>query len=216
MPKQVPPTPQTFSKFERTILKIGFLPISRTEVADAIRRNNLKAPRKREGREAGFKYYANGFVVYVWTTWLPEEGRARDEDAGWVLIVEKGVIRYSSRPFHRTKNFLRNLLLHARLTQLRVSLRPKCPECGLFMDIVHGKARKSCYWSCRWIGLHADGRPHTLDWDTPLPPIAQKHAKARRRPRAKRRIRLKKEGKSSRPAMDTRKRWSRAQAVSSL
>jgi hypothetical protein len=88
---------------------LGFRSITRLEVAKDIIRFGAKPPSPREGRESGFIFTANGLTVKVWTTWLQKEDRPREKDSGWVLITDGEEILYSSRPFHRTKNFLLNL-----------------------------------------------------------------------------------------------------------
>lgn len=185
----------------------GFRSISNIEFRNTMERSGLKAPRPYPGREAGFIFCANGYVVYVWTTWLRAEARARDIDAGWVLITENGKRLYVARPKSRTRNFLLNLFRAAWLARFRATNRPLCPECKEPMDIASGQAMKARYWRCSRYASHSDHKYRALDWDYGLPPRAKMLVQSERRLRAKYRAERKKTGKENFVAMQTRIPW---------
>jgi hypothetical protein len=199
VPKKVLPSEEDFAWIEWELRKLGFRPITRTEVGKAIVRQGLHPPRKRHGREAGFTFSANGLTVKVWTTWLREESRAREEDSAWVLIADgSDTVPYFSHPVHRTKNFARNLLRQAWIAHWRVLHRPLCPVCHEYMDIVSGKALKSRYYRCNRVATHPDGKVVTASWDLGLPKRAKQFVVAIRKKRSR--------NKGARAVL-TRKTW---------
>lgn len=209
MPKKVLPDPVDYAWFLTQLMNRGFRPVSVTEFRKDFKRLKLKAPRPRPGREDGFLFFADGLTVRVWTTWLESESKVRDVDAGWVLICEGDKPLYFSRPIHRTKNFLVNLLRQAWLARWRVTHRPLCLKCHKFMDIVMGRGMKSRYWRCDRRKEHKDGKPYSLDWDYGMPSKAKRYVSTLRGNRAKRRSKLKKEGKPVFTAIKKRKPWQR-------
>src|SRR5690606_30622255 len=107
MPKKVLPTISQGNYLGKELMRLGFRPISLKDWKFARDAQGLKVPRKREGYERGYLYYANGYRVYVWTTFDVHTGCAFDSDAGWVLIVGEDNKRlYSSPRLHRTKYFI--------------------------------------------------------------------------------------------------------------
>jgi hypothetical protein len=86
VPTQILPTEADFDAFKEAMLKEEFRLISNNEFRNNYLRLGLQAPRKRNGREAGFVFNANNLTVFVWTTFVVAEGEARPEDSGWVLI----------------------------------------------------------------------------------------------------------------------------------
>ena len=166
MPKQNLPDQMSFEAFRRSLLSRGFRQISRPEFASDFKRLGLVAPSPREGREAGFFFYAHGLKVIVWTTFLEAEGRARKNDSGWVLITQGDKAKYFARKLHRTGNFFYRLLLAACIARQRVLNRPQCPLCNAYANITMGKALKSRYWSCR---SPAHQEYVSLPWDYGLP-----------------------------------------------
>lgn len=207
MPKKVLPGVADFAWLEEQLKNLGFRQISRIEFRNDFARLGLKAPRPRLGREAGFMFYASGLTVRVWTTWLRSEGRAREVDAGWVLICRGDAALYFAHPLHRTKDFLLNLFRHAWVAQWRVMHRPLCAECRQFMDIVAGRGMKSRYWRCDQVRFHATGKPTRLGWDAGLPPKAKRYVRALRKRRAAYRQRREAEGKPTGVALMTRRQW---------
>lgn len=149
----------------------------------------------------------------MWTTWLEKERSAREEDAGWVLIAEGDKVLYFSRPIHRTKNFLRNLSMQARIACWKVRHRPLCPECQNFMDIVQGRAMKQRFWRCGRRELHKGGKNRFRRWDYGLPEEAVAYLKPIRRRRKKKYAALRAAGKDPHQAMFKRKRWGKREEV---
>lgn len=207
MPKKCLPESEAFSKFEEDLKGRGFRKISNAEFLTEFQRLGLKAPRYRNGREVGYIFYANQYVVVVWTTWLEKEKVARDEDAGWVLIAEKDKVLYFSHPIHRTKNFLQNLLMQARIACWKVRHRPLCPECNNFMDIVRGRALKQRFWKCGHKELHENKTNRFRSWDYGLPEEAIQYLKTIRKKRRNYYADTRSEGKEPHQAMLKRKRW---------
>ncbi len=171
------------------------------------RRLELIAPRPRLGRELGYLFHTNEYNVLVWTTWLEKEQLARYEDAGWVIITEGDNVLYSSHPVHRTKKFLHNLLMQARIACWRIRHRQLCQECRHYMDIVRGQALKQRYWKCSRKELHASLRSRTRSWDYGLPEEALDYLRPIRKKREKRYTALRAIGKEPHQAMLNRKRW---------
>lgn len=207
MPEQVLPTVESFSRFEEELKKRGFRKISKGEFKKQYLRLGLKAPRPRHGREVGYTFHANQYTVVVWTTWIEREQSAREEDAGWVLIAKDDEVLYFSHPLHRTKNFINNLLMQARIACWKVRNRPLCPECKNFMDIVKGQALKQRFWKCSRSELHKGGKNRFRDWDYGLPEEAIKYLKPLRKRRAKYYAALRAVDKEPHKAMLKRKKW---------
>lgn len=207
MPKQHLPSPEDFEKFQEMLFERGFRKLSRQEFVSEFRRLKLRAPRPRKGRELALVLYANDYRAVVWTTWLKESQVARKKDSGWVLIAEGNRVLYFSRPIHRTKNFLKNLSMQARIAGWKVRHRLRCPECHNFMHIVRGKALKQRFWQCRLTQLHEDRRRRFKSWDYGLPEEALKYLHPIRKKRVKRYATLRAEGKEPHQAMLARKLW---------
>jgi hypothetical protein len=208
VPKQVLPTPEQFQSFREALLERKFYEKSARELCDRYSRLRLIAPRPVEGREIGFVYFENELTVVVWTTWLVGENRARDEDSGWVIILdENGDKCYTSRQFRRTQNFLPRLLMEAKIARARVRTRPKCWECGVFMKIVHGRGMKSCYWRCARRLNHKGEAAHSLSFDHGLPQEALDYLRPKRKKHRREIKKLRKAGKKPFVAMRKRKRW---------
>jgi len=172
-------------------------------------------PHPRAGRELAFVYEekpaspadkSDDLTVVVWTSYLLASGRARKKDCGWVVIESAGVGRYFI-PVHRTKNFVKHILLEAQIARCRVRTRPRCPVCGVRMEITDGKGIGARYWRCP--DKHA-----RESWDhdvfiSALPPEAKQHLLRRRRQRAAWYRKCRKAGKPIRQAVLRRRGWVR-------
>ena len=214
MPKQCLPTPEEFGIFRAELLKRNFHEVSARELYTQFPQTRLVAPRKIEGSEVGFQFRGNGMTVVIWTTWLEKSQCARTTDAGWIIILdEKMNLCYSSRPIHRTKNFLKNLFMQARIARARVARRPRCGECNHFMRMVHGKGTKAVYWRCSRILDHKGGRAHSTPFDYGLPKEALDYLSTRRKAHRKALLNLRAQGKTPFAAMRRRKLWMRQRAV---
>lgn len=199
MPKQVLPESEVAAELQKWFDRMGFVEVT----ADDLRRRFPERSRVRgarrtrrpwSGRELGYLYSANGYHALVWTT-LTGEG-PREEDAAWALILdEKGVPRYFSRPIHRTARFLERLVNHAWIAKFRVSHRPVCGECSRSMDIVRGRGLKSRYWKC--LNPAHGAKAPAADFDEGLPPRARAFLKAERKRRRKYREARAKDGKEN-------------------
>jgi hypothetical protein len=199
------PDAKSFASFEKALLRRGFRRLSEAEFRSDFIRLRLQAPSPREGREVGFSFAANGLEVVVWTTFLARAGRAREEDAGWVLIKDGDDVRYFSHPLHRTQNFLHNLLWTACIARWKVEHRPLCPQCGALMKIAYGKGLKARYWGCTRTTVHKN--PTFLSWDHGLPREALDFLEPRRKRRAQYHAKLRKEGKSPGAGIQRRRKW---------
>ena len=205
MPAKVLPDRERFKLFTQYMEKEGFRKLSGGEFSSSFNRLDLQAPRPRKGRETGFVFTAKGLTVHVWTTFLEREGRAREEDAGWVVITEGDRQAYYSHPIVRTEGFLRKLFRNAKIAKERVLNRPLCPACRAFMDITQGRSLKTRYWSCG--GKSRLHHIQTLPWDYGLSDESIIFLKAERKARRKYRERLEKAGKTVTPAMLIRRPW---------
>lgn len=205
MPKQVLPDVESFRHFEQLLFEREFRKIAQREVRGDMRRLRLTPPTPREGREAGFTFTANGLTVVVWTTFVEAEGKARESDAGWVLIKGGDMPLYFARPVHRTKNFFTNLFWLARIARWKVSHRPLCPECHAHMDIAFGRGLKARYWRCR-----KPAHPYSvrLSWDHGLHPDALAYLARLRKERKAYRKREREAGREPGSAQKRRKGWS--------
>ena len=184
MPEKRLPTVPEFLRFKRLLGKLGFRMIQRVEFRKTFERLGLVAPRPKPGREVGFIFYANELVICVWTTWLLSEMRAREEDAGWVVIVQKNHAVYFGGPIHRVGDFFGRLYVEAELASVRAICRPLCLEHHCFMDVIYGQGLGARYWTCPHEDAHAYGDFRTADWDYGLTKAQKVFVKERRRRRA--------------------------------
>lgn len=212
MPRQVLPDAQSFEELEQRLLSEEFRRALTSQ-------KPISIPGQPD-KEAGFifssKNQHNRLRVYVWTTFLPAKGRAREVDSGWVLISEDGDRKYVARPSPRTKNFLETLFRKAWIAKCRVVNRPRCEVCDRFMDIIRRESPsdptkyiKARYWRCPG-NCQKDGKPSCAGWDIGLPDKAKKWVHAQRKSR--RRSRLQHEQKTGRmptPAVLIRSRAQR-------
>lgn len=218
MPAQVLPTADRFEAFCRELVSLGFREIDSCGVQQLIRETT--PARSRTGHEVGFIYQPtdqkNDLEVVVWTTWLPDPGAARGEDAGWVVIRKKGQRsrEYTSRPIHRTRGFLDRLFGWATIARARVEHRPKCPYCHdryteiakrHDADLSTGRYVGSRFWECSYQYKHPGRERVTLEWDFPLSQIERKLARRLRQPRERYEKKLRAAGKPRKQAMLARK-----------
>ena len=205
MPQKVLPNASDIADFQERIAAVGYRQITQPEFANFFQALGLRAPRIRKGREIGFTFSANGLTAIVWTTFLDTEDQAREEDAGWVLILERGKIKYSSHPMMRTSGFLEKLFMQAKIARERVAKRPLCPSCYGYMDIERGNGMKSRYWICR----SAEHKEYTeqFPWDFGLCQESLRFVKLERRIRGRYYRKLKKEGRKIGQAMLSRRLW---------
>jgi hypothetical protein len=214
MPKKVLPSPEDFSFLDHELKKQGFRRISKREVGKQFRHLSLRPPRarRRSGREVGYVFDSNGLRVWVWTTWLADEGHARESDSAWVLISCDDEAVYYDTPTHRTKNFVKTLINRAWIAKWRVESRPNCDKCGRFMKVTNHRGRpKSRFWVCENTHEHSDGKRVWRSWDLDgeMPLKAQSFVDKHRRKASKYRERRRKEGKPVNVAMSKRHPWHR-------
>lgn len=208
MPKKVLPTAGEGKYLGQELIKLGFRQVTRNDWKFVRETEDLKVPRKRTGYEIGYVYFANGYLVYVWTTFDAETFEAFESDAGWVLVVGEGNKRlYSSPRLHRTKYFISRILSYAWICKWKIDHRPLCPECKKAMVLARGKHLKQRYWKCAYRKGHVNHKNVNISWDSNLPKKAQKFLDERRKKRSKYRKKRRKEGKSTDQAMLRRKTY---------
>lgn len=211
MPRQVLPTAAQGRYLDVELRKLGFRLVTRKDWKFTRDTEGLKVPRKREGYEVGYVYYANGYRVYVWTTLDAQTSKVFAQDAGWVLVVGEGNKRlYSSPRLHRTKHFISRILSYAWICKWKIDHRPVCSECKEPMRLVRGKHLKQRFWKCSNRTKHEFGESTSISWDMELPPRAQKFLDTKRKQRASYRTKRRAEGKSTDQAMLRRKRWEKS------
>lgn len=209
MPKKVLPTREDFKEIEDYLKRHGFESLE-PEKLSRERAYRLVPPRRIDGRETPFVYKDKGLEAWVWTSWLRNENRARENDPAWTIIVQSNTLRYSREPIKRTLNFKKTLMNWAWIIWRRVSGRPTCKECGFLMEISykHGVVGAR-FWKCGNIRCHASGKPARLDWDFNMPPKAKKMLEARRKAKKKYREKRRAQGKDPFAARKNRKRWTK-------
>lgn len=209
MPKQVLPTLDQFVEFTKKMIDNEFDIIRPGDVSKKIRRFNLKAPRKQEGQEIGFRSMSNGLTVIVWTTWIESLGRAAKSDTGWVSIAHATTDKrlYHDRPTHRTENFLTTLLDRALIAKWRIDNRPVCYACGHYMSITRGKGMKGRCWTCNRLELHQNRKLTSKPWDDNLPAEMKKLVEGWRERYNRYATKAGIAGKDRHQAMQRRKTW---------
>ena len=208
MPASVLPNVTDFLFIRKNLLSWSYRDKNSQEIRKMIDRLGMIFPRKRKGREAGFIYSANGHDAKVWTSFLPEEGKARDagEDYGWVLIAKGDRAVYYTVPFMRTANFVQNLCRAAWVIKWHINHIPNCRECKARMDIYQNPVTGATFYVCWRKERHENKKPKYSDWDKNLPPKAKAFVESRRKLRQNYREALKKAGKKVKPRRTTRKR----------
>lgn len=190
-----------------------FREIAIGEFRSDFERLGLKAPRKTNGREVGFRFDANGFTVIVWSTFDAKnwEFRKKGTDAGWVLIRKGDKVKYFSGRIIRRDNFLKNLCAYAWISRLRVMNIPNCEICNYRMDIVKGKGFGSRYLSCPNWQNHPEQKKFRLSWDYAINkekmPKTWNFIFKRREARAKQRKKMIALGKETDTKAKNSKRW---------
>ncbi len=206
MPKKALPTPEDFRQIENYLLRHGFESPPPEHLLKE-RGYRLVPPRRVDGRETPFVFKKNGLEAWIWTSWLRNENRARENDPAWAIIVQNDTLRYAREPIKRTAKFKERLMNWAWIIWQRVSGRPICKECGLFMDIAYGRGIGARFWKCGNIHRHTSGKVISLDWDFNMPPKAKKLLEARRRAKEKYRKERRAQGKDPFAARRKRKKW---------
>ncbi len=214
MPRQILPDEKAFTAFRKKLLTLGFRELTSEEFSKTFKRLGLEAPRPQEGRETGFIFSANELKVFIWTTYLSQEQKSRDSDAGWILIADGDRARYFTHPLRRTKNFLLKMVRHAWVARWRIIHRPLCPQCQRYMRIAYGQALKSRYWRCDNMRHHA--KPIFVAWDNGMPPKALAFLQIQRKARSRYRQTRKKAGKPNNVAMLNRKKWPKRRPENSV
>ncbi len=100
---------------------------------------NFKKKQWDEG-ELGLILKLNGFLIIAWTSWLPLQGKFRDNDSLWVLIIQDEKRVYCSpKIVRRSLKFLDRFYWYLRIQIERAKANPKCAECRWFLRIVMPK-----------------------------------------------------------------------------
>ena len=223
MPRRIELTVSDFKFLEREMLAMGYRLKSHRQLKIDFKRLDLSAPRKKKGREATFLYGNNFLQAVAHTTFDLDNQEWREEDLGWHLIKEKDRIKYFSKPLRRTKNFISNFLMRARVNRWRIDNRPICPECKRFMEIktrwtynheeFRWESTGQYFWGCLQKDNHQDNRLISVGWDDigpkkEIPKDLGKYVKEMRRRVASHRRREKLLGIKRRSMRFIRKAWS--------
>jgi hypothetical protein len=195
-------SPELFkTEIEDRLLKLGFriYPYYSSEFDQARNRLGLIPPkgRKKQGRETGFRFDANGYTLIVWPSYVKSLGRCRDNDQVHILILEGDEILYKTHEIRRTTNFVRRLLCYAWINRWKVLNRPTCPHCNGAHMHLNNKPFRQYWWSCGNVMNHPNNKWFTLGWDSGLEdkPKAMAFLDEMRLPGQKYRNKLKKDGK---------------------
>lgn len=181
MPKQYLPSRTEFeSCFADLQGNLGCRRFSDEEVVSSIDRLPKKGEggwkRGKKGLETCFVYEPkHGHVsVVIWTTYVAAEHAAREQDAGWVLLIDDRfpvAPCFYSFPIHRTKNFFKTLRKWiVAFIEIVDNWPPPCKRCGESPTIrlVRGGVMHAVMFDCpgghrlpaTWIyqGLHDASR----------------------------------------------------------
>lgn len=185
------PTIQDFQWLDKELRALGFHPITVREVREDFDRSKIEMTKPHEGgREEGYAIsHGSGYRVKVWTSFLATEQAYRMFDQGWVIIVDHSDnIIYRAQSTRRTKNFVQNLLMRARMARERVIHRPYCNGkggCGQWMHFIQLKNR-GCFWVCKNEAHHGKQRPRKgpdISLSSTVKTFANKKRKDRERDR---------------------------------
>jgi hypothetical protein len=215
MPQKANLGENEYLRLHNQLIKRNYHLIGYREFHNKYEELGLVAPRKREGREAGYRQDKNGMTAILWITYDLVHHQFRESDAAWLLICnELGNAVYFSGPIHRTQNFVRTIGSLACIGEIRLHYWPYCPDknCKARMKVATGKKNpKQKYFECDKFKSHLDKKPLFRGWDYGIPwdkyPLAYKFVLERRRRRAVWRKKLQKEGKPLNQAMKKRKKW---------
>lgn len=204
---------QKFDRFVEVLEKKGFRLIHQREKKEYQKAIDLTPPEGRPKRPGQiFLMYVGltGMRVIVWPTFSPsiQDIIPKGEAMGWVLVIDKNSKSPEYfNPVKRVGLYWNNLKNSAIACQQRVENRPRCKQCGKFMNIARRRGvLKARFWRCK---EHLSERE---SWDYGLSPEKLEIVKAKRKPRAKYRDYREKEGKSVHTAMLKRKKWKKKES----
>lgn len=131
-------TAQEYYHFFGQIRKqFGFSFITRYQFDEMLRSKTIfKKKAKEGGRELGLILFLNDCTIVVWSTFVPDLGRQRKEDAAWVLFIQDGIKKYTSPKILRTKNFFNTLWFYIQKMYEMAYSNPMCVKCRRFLRIV--------------------------------------------------------------------------------
>ena len=140
----------------------------------------FKLMKPKPGRQEGFEYFKNGLRVIVWTTFVTNEGRTREEGSGKVITLESNRVVYMGTFKNRTKFFFENLFIYALAAKERVDHRPYS-KCHKLMNIYQGEkkqkkdaeeeksiSKRTCFWVCPVKSHRHKGGCPTKSWSLGL------------------------------------------------
>ena len=143
-----------------------FRPIEDHEKFSDMKRLGVKFERKIKGNEFGLTYQANGWKLYIWTSFIYSKNESRDIDAIWIIILEGDKKIYVAK-LYRTPTWHSRTLLHAIAAKARVEFRPLCPDCSRYMNI-RTNTHNAHFFACFNCGGHGNKKAKFLSWDEPL------------------------------------------------
>lgn len=150
MPNKVIPKQLEYKGFREALIEDDFSLLKDYEEQRDLKKKQIHLdtpPRPQHGKgEVYVCYMLNGYRIKVQTAIISDPYKII-ANAGWVLIEnEQGkAVMYAPR-HHKTKNYLENMLLSARILKTIAFHRPLC-QCGSDMDIekVPGSTRDYHY-----------------------------------------------------------------------
>lgn len=181
------PTVEDFLWLDHQLVNvIGMGRISARDIREDFERYKIELTKPHPGdREEGYFYnHKSGYRVKVWTSFVVGRNDYRDEDWGWVIIVDRNDnIVYRAQLTRRTVNFVYNLLMRARMAYERVHFRPYCDGengCGEWMHFIQRKSG-ACFWRCENVADHGSFKAcPKKDPDVTLSTVVKKFAKSKR------------------------------------
>jgi hypothetical protein len=210
MPKAYEFTPEEYFEYEKKMREEErYRNIKPYEFYTELGVADVEAPTPRTGREEGFTFSCLGLESRSWSSWVKAQGGMRHPDSGWNVIREHGVAKYYGPRLNRTKNYLKNMQIWARICRERIEARPACPKCrSCYMSIVF-RGNHQYYWKClNPIHQELGEKAPCKSWDTGLSEESLKVVKKKRE--ARRKYNLKRIRENKKPfgeARKNRKKW---------
>lgn len=170
-------------------------------------------PSPRVGGETGLFTTIGVFKIFLWLTFVESLDKARDKDAGRVVVEQEGVAVYF-RDVHRTGRYVQNMAGEGEIMMTRLRAAPVCDREGCHRHGITKRLISSA--SKRGIGSHYFICPAcftTSRWlrNTTLLPLLSVNAYARLTDRTRKhdnwKDECKKNGKKPGAAIRRRKGW---------
>ena len=134
MPKKIIFTALEYRGFTALLKEHGYVELGSIEESRYLQKQGIdieNPPRHQQIKEQILVLYTmSGFRVIIRTTAKAQPFKVASSDAGWIIIEnEKGNAVVFRQPFHRTLNFLQNMLDYAQIFKILLLNMPLC-TCG--------------------------------------------------------------------------------------